>query len=45
MEEVTSPTILKYHKVEQKIGLLAQSKLQNLSESSLKHMQDKINQL
>lgn len=45
MEEVLTPCRQKYQKVEHKIEMLAQSKLQNLSESTLKQTQDKIDKL
>lgn len=45
MEEVLTPCRQKYQKVEQKIEQLAQSKLQNLSDTTLRHTQDKIDRL
>lgn len=45
MEEVFSPCRQKYQKVEQKIELLAQSKLQNISDNTLRQTQDKIDRL
>jgi hypothetical protein len=43
MEEPQPSSQQRFQKVEQKLGMLAQSKLQNLSESSLKQVQDRLN--
>ena len=44
MFEQKTPTNLdKFNKVEEKLGLLVTSKLQNISEQGLKHLQERIN--
>jgi hypothetical protein len=43
MEEVASPTRQKFQMVEEKLGQLTQSQLQNLSDSSLKQLQERLN--